>query len=98
MCSTLSNSAYLATYSAEDIVMQIRNGVNNNPQPQVNIPLPVEVNESKITRNSLSSLARAQEILSADNISCVTKLHCFNVKQSSGVTRVVTLFPKETWS
>ena len=47
---------------------------------------------------SLSGQARAQVILAADNISFDAKLHVFNVKGQSGVTRVVTLFPKQTCS
>lgn len=43
---------------------------------------------------SLSSEARAQLILNADNITFDTKLHVFNVKGLSGHTRVVSLFPK----
>ena len=36
--------------------------------------------------------------MQADNISFDTKLHCFNVKGLSGVTRVVTLFPRASCS
>lgn len=51
----------------------------------------------KLTR-TLSSHARARSVLEADNISFDTKLHCFNVKGLSGVTRVVTLFPRASCS
>lgn len=47
---------------------------------------------------SLSAEARARLILDADNISFNTKLHVFNIKGLSGVTRVVTLFPNQTCS
>ncbi len=56
---------------------------------------PPDISDKK---NSMSSLARAQEILKVANLGFDMKLHCFNVKGSSGVTRVVTLFPKETCS
>ena len=46
----------------------------------------------------MSSLTRAREVMKADDISFNTKFHCFNVKGTSGTTRVVTLFPKETCS
>ena len=36
--------------------------------------------------------------MKADNISFNTKFHCFNMKGTSGTTRVVTLFPKENCS
>ena len=47
---------------------------------------------------TLSAQARAQSVVCADNISFDPKLHCFNVKGLSGVTRVVTLFPKASCS
>ena len=36
--------------------------------------------------------------MNADNISFNTEFHCFNAKGTSGNTRVVTLFPKQTCS
>ena len=47
---------------------------------------------------SLSSEARARQVLANDNISFDSKLHVFNVKGESGATRVVTLFPKASCS
>ena len=47
---------------------------------------------------SHSSEARAQHVLEKDNITFDSKLHVFNVKGVSGVTRVVTLFPNATCS
>ena len=43
---------------------------------------------------SLSSEARARQVLANDNISFDSKIHVFNVKGESGATCVVTLFPK----
>ena len=46
----------------------------------------------------MSSLTHAREVMNTDNISFNTEFYCFNVKGTSGHTRVVTLFPKETCS
>ena len=40
----------------------------------------------------------AQQLLASNQISFDPKLHVFNVKGTSGVTRVVTIFPKESCS
>ena len=42
--------------------------------------------------------ARAEQVVKANQISFVPKLHVFNVKGTSEVTRVVTLYPKESCS
>lgn len=47
---------------------------------------------------SLSTQARAQIVLQSDNLSFDTKLHVFNVRGLSGITRVVSLYPKPTCS
>ena len=47
---------------------------------------------------SLSSEARARQVLANDNISFDSKLHVFNVKGESGATLVATLFPKASCS
>ena len=51
----------------------------------------MEVSSSPRSTRSLSSEARAQLILDADNIIFDTKLHVFNVMGLSGHTRVVSL-------
>ena len=45
-----------------------------------------------------SAVARAKLILDGNNVSFDPKLHCFTVKGTSGLPRIVTLFPKETCS
>ncbi len=45
-----------------------------------------------------SSRARDNEVLEKGNISFDNKLHCFMVKGTSGVLRVVTLFSQESCS
>ena len=47
---------------------------------------------------TLTAHARAQLVVQNDKISFDTKLHVFNVKGLSGVTRVVTLFPRPSCS
>lgn len=47
---------------------------------------------------TLSTEARAQLVLRANNVTFDCQLHVFNVKGLSGTTRVVTLFPKLTCS
>ena len=42
--------------------------------------------------------ARAQQVLASNQISFDPKVHVFNVKGTSGVTHVVTIFPKESCS
>ena len=85
---------YLPTSSPEEIVKRIRDG-NVVEHELSSAYIPDEIAEKKVSSNNWSSLARAQAVLKADNISFDAKLHCFNVKGSSGTTRVVTLFPKE---
>ncbi len=53
---------------------------------------------STVKLQSLSSEARAHQILVNDTISFDSKLHVFNVKGGSGITRVVSLFPKVSCS
>ena len=47
---------------------------------------------------NLSGYSRAKLLLKEDNISFDSKLHVFVIKGTSGVNRVVTLFPKESCS
>ncbi len=56
------------------------------------------MNRSCPNQNNISSRARANEFLEKGNISFDNKLHCFTIKGTSGVLRVVTLFPKESCS
>ncbi|SMN01976.1 hypothetical protein SPONN_283 [uncultured Candidatus Thioglobus sp.] len=83
---------YLPTSSPEEIVKRIRDG------NIISHEACSAENAEKVSSSNWSSLARAQAILQADNITFDMKLHCFNVKGSSGTTRVVTLFPKESCS
>lgn len=46
------------------------------------------------SRNT-STKARADQVVKANHIGFVPNLHAFNVKGTSGMTRVVTLYPRE---
>ena len=101
----LENVAYLKALSPDDIVKNIRTGICIDPSSICIDPSSIddtyagETKEEKTntsTRsNNMSSLTRAREVMKADDISFNTKFHCFNVKGTSGTTRVVTLFPKK---
>ena len=91
---------FLPTFSPEEIVFRIKNGTMDASQSS-----SVEKEKEKLsvldesqTRCNMSAEARAFSILSAGNISFDPKLHCFNVKGTSGIVRVVTLFPKASCS
>ena len=55
-------------------------------------------NEATQMSRCISSEARACLLLESNMISFDSKLHVFTVKGSSGVARVVTLFPKQSCS
>ena len=92
----IQSMPYFASFSPEDIVKQIRSGVLDMPPPASEDTTTTNVHISRST--NISSIARANEVLKEGNISFDDKLHCFTVKGTSGVLRVVTLFPKETCS
>ena len=94
---------YLSTSPPDEIVKRIRDGnatgeVVGDGNVAGNVASNSKETSEKEGGHNLSSLARAQAIVEADKIGFNTKLHCFNVKGSSGITRVVTIFPKETCS
>lgn len=90
---------YLPTNSPEEIVKRIREGERNGEIPQVKVKKESEDQQPQEKQmRTLSAHARAQLVLQNDNISFDTKLHVFNVKGISGVTRVVTLFPRPSCS
>ena len=90
---------YLPTNSPEEIVKRIREGEHNGEIPQVKVKKESEDQQPQEKQmRTLSAHARAQLVLKNDNISFDTKLHVFNVKGISGVTRVVTLFPRPSCS
>ena len=99
----------IATNSPADIVKNIReNKVTGASASIGNIDIPnVDIHVAEITtisqendssKTKVSATARAQLILQADNISYDTKLRVFLVKGTSGITRIVTIFPKPTCS
>ena len=90
---------YLPTNSPEEIVKRIKEGERNGEIPQVKVKKESEDQQPQEKQmRTLSAHARAQLVLQNDNISFDTKLHVFNVKGISGVTRVVTLFPRPSCS
>lgn len=90
----------LPSLSPEDIVKNIRDGkILIDEEDPAESTQPIKKAEEKSSAaNTMSSLARAKELLTTDKISFDSKLHCFNVVGSSGVVRVVTIFPKESCS
>ena len=100
---------YFVTCSPDEIVKRIKEGQqdclsihekedNCKLEDKVAAKSKIEKCDTTGQYRYQSIHVRAQSIVRADNISFDTKLHCFNVKGLSGVTRVVTLFPKETCS
>ena len=86
---------YLPTSPPEEIVKHIRESTHMVETPKEEEPRE----EPQLPARNLSAEARAQLVLkSGDRISFDPKLHVFNVKGTSGVTRVVTLHPRETCS
>lgn len=97
----LDSIAYLATHSPEEIVMRIRDGALDSALTTTDITVKSEHDEKDQPASrslNISSVARAKEVLKEGNINFDNKLHCFTVKGTSGIVRVVTLFPKETCS
>ena len=93
---------YLPTSSPDEIVQRIKEGksmIGNVPAPQ---RTPIAKEQENLPADTftrtLSAQAWAQSVISAGNMTFDPKLHCFNVKGLSGVTRVVTLFPKPSCS
>lgn len=90
---------YLPTNSPEDIVKRIREGERNGEIPQVKVKKEgADQQPHEKQMRTLTAHARAQLVVQNDKISFDTKLHVFNVKGLSGVTRVVTLFPRPSCS
>ena len=93
---------YLPTSSPDEIVQRIKEGasmIGNVPAPQLTpIARDQEHFPADTFTRTLSAQARSQSVISAGNMTFDPKLHCFNVKGLSGVTRVVTLFPKPSCS
>ena len=92
---------YIPSKSPEEIVTAIKEGTSVSTQEcHVHVPGGDEDEAeppADLTRK-LSSHARACLLLESGMISFDPKLHVFTVKGSSGVPRVVTLFPKHTCS
>ena len=85
---------YLPTSPLEEIVKHIRESAH-----VVETPKEEPREEPQPPARNLSAEARAQLVLkSGDYINFDPKLHVFNVKGTSGVTRVVTMHPRETCS
>lgn len=96
---------YFMACSPDEIVRRIKEGqqtmhekFEEDNKHDDKVAAEKKVENCDTTGRYQSIHVRAQSVLKADNISFDTKLHCFNIKGLSGVTRVVTLFPKETCS
>ncbi len=90
---------FLPTASPRDIVDSIR----NRELPEIKEGTHEESTTSSNTSSDVptrdqSAHARACQVVRNNHISFDPKLHVFNVKGTTGVTRVVTLFPRETCS
>lgn len=92
------DGAMYHTVSLEEIVAHIQHGVQERECVQ-QLPAP-SMGDTCMDCNTgnMSSEARAQAVLKAGDVTFDPKLHCFLVKGTSGIVRVVTLFPKETCS
>ena len=93
---------YILCKNPDEIVTGIKESRSLSPDDiQVIQQIPegtkVDKKHEDLTRN-LSSNARACLLLESGMISFDHKLHVFTVKGTSGVPRVVTLFPKLTCS
>ena len=90
---------YISCSSPEEIVLKIKQSASlDNAPSTLTIDPEAEENTSKSLPRIFSAHARAKQVLESDNISFDPKLHVFNVKGSSGNTRVVTIFPQESCS
>ena len=85
---------YLPSECPDDIVKRIRDGELSVDKEKDSLdctqPVNTQTEQKSSAANTMSSLARAKELLKTDKISFDSKLHCFNVVGSSGVIRVVT--------
>ena len=85
---------YIPTSTPEEVVEKIKKGESTRIEEE---QIKKEPPDDPPSRTS-SVQARAQQLLASNQISFDPKLHVFNVKGTSGVTRVVTIFPKESCS
>lgn len=91
---------YILCSNPADIVSKIKRSAsmeNTGTSPTIEDP-EAEENTSQLIPKTFSAHARAKQVLQSDSISFDPKLHVFNVKGTSGTTRVVTIFPKESCS
>ena len=91
--ANLSIVDYIPTSTPEEIVERIQHTITHTEEVQIKTE-PPEYPPSRTP----SVHARAQQLVAANQISFDPKLHVFNFKGTSGVTRVVTIFPKESCS
>ena len=90
---------YLPCTHPEDIVKKIREGECDINPTATEMKEEVEDQQPQDKpMRTLSAHAQAQLVVRNDKISFDAKLHVFNVKGLSGVTRVVTLFPRTSCS
>lgn len=94
----------LPTKSPQDIVSAIKNdqlvdssSSSSNTDTQSNSTVTESTVNISNSRH-LTSFARAKLIIENDKLSFNTKLQVFNVEGSSGIPRVVTLFPRSSCS
>lgn len=90
---------FIPTASPNEIIRNIRYRKESEEKEiiQEESARPNDAGDDVPTR-SLSAHARACQVVTNNHISFDPKLHVFNVKGTSGVTRVVTLYPQETCS
>ena len=85
---------YIPTSTPEKVVERIKNGESTRIEE---VQIKTELPDHPPSRTP-SVQPRAQQLLASNQISFDPKLHVFNAKGTSGVTRVVTIFPKESCS
>lgn len=85
---------FLPTTSPDQIVESIR-GRN---LLKVSCEESAKHSDSNVPTRDQSVHARTCQVIKNNHISFDPKLHVFNVKGTTGVTRVVTLFPRQTCS
>ena len=89
---------YIPCSSPADIIEKIRHSASKKESDSITEEAE-ELEQATETKFScLSMHARAKTVLDKKNISFDPMLHVFNVKGESGITRVVTVFPRETCS
>ncbi len=93
---------YITSKPPDEIVKGIKENQSLSPNTHhapEQLPEGTKVEEEPVNlTQNLSSNARACLLLESGMISFDHKLHVFTVKGTSGVPRVVTLFPKQTCS